>query len=347
MSLKILMLYKSKLTTFSLKGSTMRTVSLIGVTYLLVGACVSALAQAPMGTWSMAAPLPQPRAEHAVIGLDGKIYAIAGGIPKVDGTGMQQNGASTLVEEYDPATDRWRVRAQLPRALTHVGLAALDGKIYSIGGFQGDVHKDAQADAFVYDLAMNQWSTLPSLPAPRGSVGTVTLNGKIHAIGGRDPQDQVQATHAIFDPVQRTWTPAAPLPVARAHLAAVVVDAKIHVIGGRTGNYTEVTAYHHVYDPTADTWSQAPPLPTPRSAMAATLYHNMIVVFGGECRDGKTFSENEGYDVATKQWKTLQPAEGRHGFGAATVGDRAYFVAGARGCGSTGVSNELRVFTLP
>jgi hypothetical protein len=52
-----------------------------------------------MGTWSTAAPLPQPRAEHAVIGLDGKIYAIAGGIPKVDGTGMQNNGASTLVDK--------------------------------------------------------------------------------------------------------------------------------------------------------------------------------------------------------------------------------------------------------
>jgi hypothetical protein len=83
----------------------------------------------------------------------------------------------------------------------------------------------------------------------------VALNGKIHAIGGRDPQDQVQATHDIFDPGKRTWTPAAPLPVARDHLAAVVVDSKIHVIGGRTGDYTAVTAYHHVYDPASDTWS--------------------------------------------------------------------------------------------
>ena len=167
----------------------------------------------------------------------------------------------------------------------------------------------------------------------------------MYAIGGRDPKDQVQATHDIFDPMKQTWTPAAPLPVARDHLSAVVADGKIHVIGGRTGDYTEVTANHDVYDPASDTWSQAPSLPTPRSAMAATLYKNMIVVFGGECRDGKTFSENEGYDLATGQWKTLQPAEGRHGFGAATIGDRAYFVAGAHGCGSNMVSKELRVFT--
>jgi hypothetical protein len=41
----------------------------------------------------------------------------------------------------------------------------------------------------------------------------------------------------------------------------------------------------------------------------------------------------------------LETAEGRRGFGAATVGDRAYFVAGAHGCGSNMVSKELRVFT--
>ena len=324
-----------------------RTLSLSGVACLLAGTCMAAFAQGSMGTWSTAAPLPQPRAEHSVVGLDGKIYAIAGGIPKSGGTGMRNDGASTLVEEYDPATERWRTRAPLPRALTHVGLAALDGKIYAVGGFLGDVHQQAQAGAFVYDPATNQWSTLPSLPAPRGSVGTVALNGKIHAIGGRDPTDQVQATHEVFDRVKRTWTSAAPLPLARDHLSAVVVDGRIHVIGGRTGDYTAVTAYHDVYDPATDTWSQASPMPTPRSAMAATVYENMIVVFGGECRGGKTFSENEGYDLATGEWKTLKPAGGRHGFGAATIAERAYFVAGAHGCGSNEVTKELLVFTLP
>jgi hypothetical protein len=299
------------------------------------------------GSWSSATPLPQPRAEHSVIGLDGMVYAIAGGIPKVDGKGMQNNGASTLVEVYDPTTAEWHERAPLPRALTHVGLAALAGKIYSIGGFIGNVHKQAQTDAFIYDPGANKWSSLPSLPSPRGSVATVALKGKIHAIGGRNPQDEVQATHEIYDPEKQSWTAAAPLPVARDHASAVVVDGKIHVIGGRTGDYNEVTAYHHVYDPASDTWSDAPPLPTARSAMATTVYDGMIVVFGGECRDQETFSVNEGYDLSTKKWKTLKPAKGLHGFGAATVGDRAYFVAGAHGCGSSAVSNEMLVFTMP
>lgn len=47
--------------------------------------------------WSAATPFPQVRAEHSVIAFDGKVYAIAGGILKADGKGMQNNGASTLV----------------------------------------------------------------------------------------------------------------------------------------------------------------------------------------------------------------------------------------------------------
>lgn len=47
--------------------------------------------------WSAATPFPQARAEHSVIAFDGKVYAIAGGILKADGKGMQNNGASTLV----------------------------------------------------------------------------------------------------------------------------------------------------------------------------------------------------------------------------------------------------------
>jgi hypothetical protein len=77
------------------------------------------------------------------------------------------------------------------------------------------------------------------------------------------------------------------------------------------------------------------------------MYGDMIVVFGGECRNQKTFSENEGYDLSSNEWKTLEPAKGRHGFGAATVGNRAYFVAGAHACGSKIVLNELLVFTMP
>lgn len=87
---------------------------------------------------------------------------------------------------YDPNNNKWHNGAPLPRALTHIGLATLDDKLYAVGGFTGDVHKKTQADAFVYDPVKDRWSELPLLPQPRRSVATMSPNGKIHAIGGRD-----------------------------------------------------------------------------------------------------------------------------------------------------------------
>ncbi|MCW5623709.1 MAG: hypothetical protein KIT73_03205 [Burkholderiales bacterium] len=326
-------------------GGAMRRLLAFGC--MLAVTCADVFAEVSAGSWSSATSLPQARAEHAVVVLDGKIYVVGGGVEDASGNDKQGGGASSLVEVYDPAEDRWHRRSPLPRQLTHVGLTALDGKLYVAGGFVADIHRDAQADAFVYDSTTDRWKALPPLPKPRASVGLVALNGRIHAIGGRAPDDQLQADHDVFDPATGRWTPAAPLPVARDHLVAVAAKGRIHVLGGRTGNFNDVTAHHDVYDPATDSWHPAPPMPTPRSAMAAALHRDMIVVYGGECRSGKTYFENEGYDLNSRRWRALRSMEGRHGFGAATIADRIYFVAGARGCGGDGLSNELLVFELP
>jgi hypothetical protein len=76
----------------------MKALSLAAVSAFLVANSAPSFAEGPPGTWSTSTPLPQPRSEHAVIGFSGKVYAIAGNVPKVDGEGMKNNGASTLVE---------------------------------------------------------------------------------------------------------------------------------------------------------------------------------------------------------------------------------------------------------
>src|SRR5262245_7861617 len=106
-----------------------------------LGLCVSTLAQSGVdGGWSSKAPLGVPRAEVAAAFAGGKLYAIGGGLPMAE--------SSTLVQEYDPKTDRWRERAPLPMPLSHVGVAALNGKVYTVGGFQKNVHLYAQPYVF-------------------------------------------------------------------------------------------------------------------------------------------------------------------------------------------------------
>lgn len=293
------------------------------------------------GTWSNRAPLLAKRAEVGVAALGGKIYVVGGS--------TLGNQASQLNQEYDPATDRWRDRAPLPRGMSHAGVAGLNHKLYVIGGFSGaGVHVGALNLAFEYDPATDNWRQLAPLSSPRGSVGVAAVGGRIHVIGGRGIDKVTVATHEVYDPSTGKWNEAAPLPTARDHMGVIVVDGKIHVIGGRTAGSGDNTNLHDVYDPATNSWESAAPLLTSRSSGAAAYYHGLIVYAGGECKDGKTFSENEAYDSKTNRWLTLaRLPSGRHAFGAAAVGQYAYFTGGALGCGGGSLSDELLVFKLP
>jgi hypothetical protein len=138
------------------------------------------------------------------------------------------------------------------------------------------------------------------------------------------------------------------LPKARDHLAVVAAGGRIHAIGGRLDASSQNTDFNDIYNPVTNTWQAGAPLPTSRSGVAGALYEGMIVVAGGECRDKKTYPENEAYDIKTGCWSTLAPMPaGRHGFGGVAVGRDLYFAAGAVGCGGGQRTDQLLVFRLP
>jgi Kelch motif protein len=333
---------------------------------LVAGAARSQSTGSP-GAWSTKAPLLTPRFDVGVALQDGKIYVLAGGAPGKTATQLNQ--------EYDPATDRWRDRAPIPQGATHAGVAGYNGKIYVIGGFTASVHAQPVDRVFEYDIAADTWRQLPPISSPRGSVGVAIVNGKVHAIGGRGLNNVTVATHEVYDPATGKWSQAAPLPTARDHIGVIVLTGRIHVIGGRISTHITDnskptqgarglpydlvtngpnTPLHDVYDPATNSWQSAAPLPAARSNGAAVYYHDLILYAGGECKrpdpkgGGDTFGQNEAYDPKTNRWLTLAPLPaGRQGFGAAVVGQYAYFAGGSLGCGGGPITDQLLVFSLP
>jgi hypothetical protein len=262
------------------------------------------------------------------------------------GLGRNQE-ASTINQEWDPATDVWRERRPLSFPLSHPNATVLNGKIYVVGGFLAQVHVAAQDSMFEYDPVGDTWKILAPLKTPRGSVGVAALNGKIHAIGGRTVDRVTSAVHEVYDPATNTWTTAAPLPKARDHFATAAVNGLIHIIGGRFNLPVDNTDLHDIYNPTTNTWTSGPPLPTARSGGATAFYKGMIVIAGGECRDFKPFNETEGFDVATGRWRTLAPMPiGKHGITGTTDGNVMYIAGGNPECGLS-MSGRLVTFTLP
>jgi Flp pilus assembly pilin Flp len=298
---------------------------------------------AAKGIWTQKAPMITPRAEVSLAEVGGKVYVLGGGI---NGTSVPHN------EEYDIATDKWRVRYPLPRGLDHMGVAVVNGKIITVGGFVGGgVHRDGQPLVFEYDPATDAWRALAPMKAGRGSVGVAVLNGKVYAIGGRTPAGITVDTNEVYDPATNTWTAFAPLPKARDHMAVVAIEGKIHAIGGRFTSPADRTDMHDIYDPATNTWTSGPPLPTARSGLAYASYKGMAIVLGGEFpQEKRTFSENEGFDAKANTWHTLAPMpQGRHAAGATSDGKTLYVGGGSFLPGGMGGApfGELMAFTLP
>jgi N-acetylneuraminic acid mutarotase len=319
-----------------------RSAIALGAALVGLWAALPAQAQTLVGAWTVKAPIASgKRGEVAAVAYQDKLYAMGG---NVDGNAVPRN------DVYDPATNSWRDIAPMPIARDHLGIALLNGKIYTFGGFTKTVHMNAGTDVFQYDPASNTWRSRTPMKVALGSVGAAVVDGKIHVLGGRSIDNtKTLPTHMVYDPNADSWKDAAPMTKGRDHMATVVVDGKIHVIGGRFTSPVDRTGMHEIYDPATDSWSDAPPLKTPRSAVAAALYRGMIVVDGGEYPpENKTWTENEAYDLKSKSWFTLtpMPQTGSHGFGAAVIGPNLYFVGGSTLPGGGGLTDRLLSFTL-
>ncbi len=335
--------------------NTMRCSIIIAAT-LLAGAIASpsVFAQQQPATWSMAAPLPIPRTEMKAATINGNIYLVGGSWDEATEPERISNYTTGFLTEYNPQNNSWRERARAPEGLTHQAVAALDGKLYVLGGFGGSRHTLSSPGFYVYDSASDEWETLPSPPSGRQGGGVLaSVGGMIHAIGGRSMGDGVGSSvfgdHNVYDPATNTWHEAPPLPTPRDHAAVFVANGKIHIIGGRVGETDANVSLHDIYDPATNSWMSAPPMPTARSSLAYVEYHGMLFIAGGECKPERgTYDEVEAYDLASNSWLSFPalPAA-RHAFSAGVADGKLFFFGGSTNCGGGGKVDDTLVLNLP
>ena len=112
----------------------------------------------------MKAPMPEGvRGEVAGIVYQNKLYAIGGNVA---------TNAVPRNEVYDPATDKWRSLPPMPVARDHLGLALVNGKIYTFGGFV-EQNRCPHSKCFVYDTATDKWAPIAALSRPRGAISAM------------------------------------------------------------------------------------------------------------------------------------------------------------------------------
>ena len=278
-------------------------------------------------TWTMRAALAGGgRLEAGVVALDGHVYVIGG----FDGTGA----VVPRVEAYDPGTNSWGTRAPLPRALHHVNVAALGGRIYVLGGLATDAFT-AVGDSFVYDPAADAWTPVAGLPVgtERGAAAVAVLDGLIYLAGGS--RVIVVDDVSRYDPVADTWTALPALPSPRYHAASAAAGGRIWVVGG-LADLVQFTPFADVLSLTpghgaAAAWMAHAPMPTPRGGCAAGVIAGELVCAGGEDDGPAVLAVTEAYDLAADRWRVL-PGMGvpRAGTAGAVVDDVLYVPGGAR-----------------
>lgn len=304
----------------------------------------------PEGRWVPRATMPIPRSEMAWSTVwNGRMHVVGGyGEGRVD---------RAYHHIYDPATDKWFDGAPLPRGANHVAIAAIDGRVYALGGFI-EQNRNPDTNAYAYDVASDRWTSIAPLPRARGAAATAILDGKLHLIGGAGAPTAERASvgwHEVYDPEADKWETRKALPGARDHVGSVAHDGLIHIVGGRFNTFEYNTDLHHVYIPERDTWEKRAPLPTARSGHGLVVYRNRLFAMGGEegvidkgqLRQAKVFAQMESYDPATDSWQQHAPMPTpRHAVAATTIGDWVYVAGGGAVLGGAIQSAVHEAFTL-
>lgn len=288
-------------------------------------------------TWQKVANAPIDR--HEAFGgfaADGKLYVFGGyNVSTAEPTFKP----TRRVDAYDPATNTWEQRQDLPVGLSHAGTAVAGEAIYFAGGYPEASNSLGQSfttnKVWQYNVSTDTYTPLPDLPARYGGGALALLDGILYYYGGSDRNRNDTNDHWVL-PLDgsATWTPAAGLPLPRNHLGSAVIDGKIYAVGGQSGQDGGAT-YHaevSVYDPATDTWTAVAALPRALSHNNASTFamEGRIIVLGGEYAYLKSIDNAYAYDPKTDRWSELTdlPLPKNAGVGGHT-GGALYHVTGS------------------
>ena len=160
--------------------------------------------------------------------MNGKLYVVGG--TKATTISAPRTLAKTMLV-YDIARNRWTTRRG-PTPREHLGVTALGGKIYAVGGRTAGFDTN-MARVEVFTPRTGRWSRLPRVPGKRGGTGAAGTGRWIVSVGGEAPQGTIRTVYR-FDVTRRRWTRLPNLPTARHGLGVAAVGGKVYVLGGGT-----------------------------------------------------------------------------------------------------------------
>ena len=233
------------------------------------------------------------------------------------------------------AVNSWEELTSMPTPRSQLGLAAIDSRIFAIGGdtrsgswpYSGSLVGTNE----VYDTENDTWSTRTPMPTPRSSFAIAAYHGKIYCFGGISGINEVTMTisNAVeaYNATANYWINKTAMPMARWGLQANVVDNKIYLIGGYAANATHKdipSTINEIYDPATDSYATGTPMPITGGQFHSAVVDNKIH-FVDFSEINSVTPEHLVYDPTTDSWTQAEPDPLPSGYGAvsATTGINA------------------------
>ncbi len=271
--------------------------------------------------WTTKSPMPVRSADPAAVVYGNKIYVIGG--YDHDTTANCAFINLQAVQEYDPSSNTWVRKADMPTGRWGPTAVALGGLIHV---FAGKIGLSGTSTHEIYNPANDTWSIGTPVPIGLADQGGVAIeyNGVAHMFYGN--------SHYEYDPVTDIYTPRAAIPTMRKWATCALVDNKIYLIGGASGTaYMGVTNVNEVYDIASDSWSTKAPLPEPRFGMGEKnpVINGKIYVAFGQTPYKIFLTDNLRYDPVADKWERMSSGVyPRDGVGCGVVNNKLYILGG-------------------
>ena len=261
----------------------------------------------PALEWQKGAPSPWARVESPTAVVGGKLYLFGGFTETL--------AAANQLDVYDPASDSWTRKKDMPTRVTHLN-PALDGPtIWFAGGFKGKHPGPVTDEVWKYDHTADTWSVGPPLPEARAGGGLEVVGRRLHYFGGYKSDRQTDsADHwSLALDGGKGWEREADLPDPRGHVSAAVLDGKLYALGGAHGHdktQNDLSSCHR-FDPATKKWTQIASLPDGRSHFESStlIYQGRILVVGGRCNQSTPMRNVVGdlleYNPQADAWRVV------------------------------------------
>ncbi|GGM12855.1 Kelch repeat-containing protein [Nakamurella endophytica] len=267
-------------------------------------------------TYSRGPSLPAPRGAGAAAIVGRKLYFFAG-TNRVAGSTADPDQPDHWVLDLDGGTT-WTARAPLPNPRNHLTAAAVDGKVYAIGGqYNGNENTGLQSDVHRYDPATNTWTKVASLPKARSHLVAVVRDGQILALGGTNSGNTASSDVTAYDPASNTWSRLPSLPGGRKTPVAALVGDTVYLTGGSLATATYAGRF-------AARWETGPAMPVAAGEVAGGVINGTLYLVG------ESTNATQALDLGTGTWRSnlaVRPYVGHH-HAAQVLGGKLYLFGG-------------------